>query len=166
MIQNIPRSVIIFLAKGVDANMIHKELKNLTRRELVDIIYQLKKNEQQLQDEIASLREELQDKRIRLSEAGSIADAAVSITDILTSAQKTADLYLYEISCMKAETEKECAQMIEAAKQTVESIYMNNANHLDEISHSEERDYQPLMEEVQAWEKIIVRELLEGAEYV
>ena len=147
--------------------MIHKELKNLTRRELVDIIYQLKKNEQKLQDEITSLQEELQDKRIRLSAAGSIAEAAASITDILGAAQRTADLYLNEISCMKAETEKECAQMIQEARRTVESIYMGGENHLDDIIRSEEEvDYQPLVEEVQAWEKIIVRELLEGAENV
>lgn len=153
--------------KGVGADMIHKELKNLTRRELVDIIYQLKKNEQKLQDEITSLQEELQDKRIRLSAAGSIAEAAASITDILGAAQRTADLYLNEISCMKAETEKECAQMIQEARRTVESIYMGGENHLDDIIRSEEEvDYQPLVEEVQAWEKIIVRELLEGAENV
>lgn len=57
--------------------MVSKELKKLSRRELVDIIYQLKKNEQLLQDEIASLREALQDRRIHLSTAGSIAEAAI-----------------------------------------------------------------------------------------
>ena len=74
--------------------MIDKDLKKLGRRELVDIIYQLKKNEQQMQGKIAELEKELQDKRIRLSKAGSIADAAVGITDIFSSAQLTADLYL------------------------------------------------------------------------
>ena len=76
--------------------MISNELKKLNRRELVDIIYQMKKNEQLLQDEIAVLRSELEEKRIRLSEAGSIADAAVSITDVFTAAQSAADLYLHE----------------------------------------------------------------------
>ena len=37
--------------------MINKELKRLSRRELVDIIYQLKKNEQEMQEEIEKLRE-------------------------------------------------------------------------------------------------------------
>ena len=35
--------------------MISKELKRLSRRELVDIIYQLKKNEQEMQEEIELL---------------------------------------------------------------------------------------------------------------
>ena len=62
--------------------MISKELKRLSRRELVDIIYQLKKNEQKMQEEIESLKNELEDKRIRISTAGSIADAAMSVTNV------------------------------------------------------------------------------------
>ena len=96
--------------------MVSKELKKLSRRELVDIIYQLKKNEEQLQEKIATLEEELQDKRIKLSVAGSIAEAAVDITNIFHTAQRTADLYLHEIACMKAEAERECAKMLEDAR--------------------------------------------------
>ena len=102
--------------------MFNKELKKLSRRELVDIIYQLKKNEQQLQEELETLRQELVEKRIRLSVAGSIAEAAVTITDVLSSAQKTADIYLQEIACMKEETEAECAKMIAEAQQKAAEI--------------------------------------------
>ena len=84
--------------------MVSKELKRLNRRELVDVIYQLKKNEERLQEEIATLQEALQTQRIQLSEAGSIAQAATEITQIFATAQKTADLYLQEIAAMKAET--------------------------------------------------------------
>ena len=78
--------------------MISKELKKMSRRELMDIIYQMKKNEQQMQEEIASLQEALQDKRISLSVAGSVADAAASITNVFSAAQMTADLYLQDIA--------------------------------------------------------------------
>ena len=102
--------------------MFSKELKKLSRRELVDIIYQLKKNEQEKQERIDALEEELQDKRIRISVAGSIAEAAVDITQLFSNAQRTAELYLYEISAMKADTEKECAKMLEDAKKRAEEI--------------------------------------------
>lgn len=97
--------------------MIHKELKKLSRRELVDIIYQMKRNEQQMQEEIAALKEALQERRIRIEKAGSIADAAVSIADVLHSAQVAADLYLQEIAQMKEETQKECERLMAQAKQ-------------------------------------------------
>ena len=90
-----------------------KELKRLSRRELVEIIYQLKKNEQEMQEEIEALKNELQDKHIRIAASGSIADAAVSITNLFSTAQTTADLYLQEITYMKEKTEKECTKKVE-----------------------------------------------------
>ena len=92
--------------------MIQKELKRLSRKELVDIIYQLKKNEQELEEEISLLKKEIEDKRIRLSEVGTIAEAALSVTDIFSEAQKTADIYLSEISALKEEAEKERQQRL------------------------------------------------------
>ena len=108
--------------------MIGKELKKLSRRELVDIIYQLKKNEQEEQEKIAILEEELQEQRIRISVAGSIAEAAVDITRIFSTAQKTADLYLSEIAAMKEETEKECSKMLEDARTQAEMILAEARN--------------------------------------
>ena len=105
--------------------MISKELKKLRRRELVDIIYQMKKNEDQLKEQIATLEAELQDKRIKLSVAGSIAEAAMDVTNVFATAQRTADLYLHEISCMKADTERECAKIIEEAHKKAELILAN-----------------------------------------
>ena len=97
--------------------MINKELRKLNRRELIDIIYQMKKNEQQMQEQITALQTELEEKRLRLSQAGSIAEAALSVSNVFSAAQEAADLYLREIACMKAETEKECARILDAAKQ-------------------------------------------------
>ena len=102
--------------------MIHKELRKLNRRELIDIIYQMKKNEQQMQEQIAALQAELEEKRLRLSQAGSIAEAALAVTNVFSSAQAAADLYLQEISSMKAETERECKQILEQARKTAADI--------------------------------------------
>ena len=102
--------------------MVGKELKRLSRRELVDIIYQMKKDEQRMQEEIASLQAALQDKRMGIANAGSIAEAAAAITNVFSAAQETADLYLQEIACMKADAEKACAQMIAEARAKAEKM--------------------------------------------
>ena len=113
--------------------MISKELKKLSRRELVDIIYQLKKNEQQMQEKIAALEEALQEKRIRVSVAGSIAEAAADITNLFSTAQLTAELYLREIASMKADTERECAKMIEDARVRAEQIISGAENQANDL---------------------------------
>lgn len=109
--------------------MIRKELKKLSRRELVDIIYQMKKNEQQMQEEITALQAALQEKRIRISEAGSIAEAATSIANVFYSAQTAADLYLQEIAHIKEETQNECNRMIDEANRTIARMYADFEKH-------------------------------------
>ena len=136
--------------------MVNKELKKLSRRELVDIIYQMKKNEQQMQEEITSLQEALQDKRLRLSTAGSIAEAAASITNIFSTAQMTADLYLHEIACMKEDTRQECARMIDAANKAVTKIFSENEQQCAILSARYQAEYkrlQQLQSDIQALEQ-------------
>ena len=96
--------------------MVSKELRKLNRRELIDIIYQMKKNEQQMQEQIDALHSELEEKRFRLSQAGSIAEAALAVTNVFSAAQEAADVYLRQIAAMKAETEAECGKIQEQTK--------------------------------------------------
>ena len=87
--------------------MTDKEFKRLTRSQLIDIIYQLQLNEEKLMDENKKLKEALEDKRIRIEKAGSIAEAAIEINNVMQAAQNAADQYLKEIECMYEEMHKE-----------------------------------------------------------
>ena len=126
------------MCKGVDYCLISRELKKLSRRELVDIIYQLKKNEQQMQEKITALEEALQEKRVRISVAGSIAEAAADITNLFSTAQLTADLYLHEITCMKADTERACAKMIEDARARAEQIIAGAESQANDLLYHDQ----------------------------
>lgn len=135
--------------------MISKELKKMNRRELMDIIYQLKKNELKLQEDNALLQDALQEKRIRFSDVGSIAEAAASITDLFSTAQKTADLYLLEISCMKKETEEECAAKVEETEKRVAKIISDSEKQLSDLKERYQSEYfrlQQLREEIRKLE--------------
>ena len=130
----------------------------------MDIIYQLKKNEQEMQEELTTLREELQDRRIRIETAGSIADAAASITNVLFSAQVTADLYLNEITCMKEAAQDECAKIIEAAKKEADDKLLEAERQLEELRSRYKFEYEKweqFQAELQAAEEIIATEQTE-----
>lgn len=116
--------------------MANKELKKLNRRELVDVIYQLKKNEEHLQAQIASLEAQLQDKRIHLTSAGSIAEAAADITGLFAAAQAAADLYLQEIAHLKEDTELACQQLLADAQAKAEAM----AGHCSQCPHVRSED--------------------------
>lgn len=133
-----------------------KELRKLSRRELVDVIFQMKKNEQLLQEEISSLKNALEDKRIKISEAGSIAEAATDISQVFSAAQTTAELYLNEIACMKAEAEKECAEMLDESRKKVFEILSNGEKDLallKETYKAEYQKYKKLKEKLEALEQ-------------
>lgn len=145
--------------------MNNKELKRLNRRELVDIIYQLKKNEEELNEELEQIKKELQDKRLHISNAGSIADAVMSMTNMVSNVQMTADLYLQEISCMKEDTEKECAKKIEDTEIVIQKIISNGKKEYIELKKKCKKDYikwKRLKTEIEALEKKKLHELCEG----
>ena len=50
--------------------MAEKELRRMSRPELIEIIYALKSNEESLQKKNAHLEEQLNDRTIQISEAG------------------------------------------------------------------------------------------------
>lgn len=142
-----------------------KELKRLSRRELVDVIYQMKKNEQRLEEEIEELKTALEDKRLRISNAGSLSDAAAEITRLFSTAQSTADLYLQEITAMKSDTELQCSKMLDDAKKSVEKTLSDGEKKIAEIEsryRNEHKKWKRLGGEVKKLEQM-KKELCEDA---
>ena len=126
-----------------------KELKSLNRSELIEIIYQLKKSEKELQKENEALRESLESKRISLANAGSIADAALALTDIFTTAQASADVYLAEIVQRKAELESDYNLIIGEANSKADEI-VRKANEQRETIISEAQKAYKLLKKYEA----------------
>ena len=148
--------IICLLYRGVNFYMINKEFRKLSRRELVDIIYQMKKNEQEMQAEISALKEELEQKRMHLSNAGSIAEAAASMTNIFAVAQNTANLYLNEIASIKADAEKSCAQKLEDTNRQIAKLISDGEKQYEQLNSRYMADYkkwQELKSEIESLKK-------------
>ena len=102
--------------------MTDKEFKRLSRAQLIDIIYQLQLQIDKLSEHTQELESELKDKRLRLSNAGNIADAALEINDCFRSAQNAAEQYLNEIKAIREETEAERQRILSQARAEAEVI--------------------------------------------
>lgn len=81
--------------------MTDKELRRLGRRDLIEIIYEVRKNEAALQVENEALKKQLADKHRRISKAGNLAELSASLNGLFEAAQATADQYLAEIREVK-----------------------------------------------------------------
>ena len=71
-----------------------RELRRLSRKELIEIIYELKKSELALKERNEALEKQLSDRSIQMQNVGSIAEAALALSGIFEAAQDAADRYL------------------------------------------------------------------------
>jgi cell division septum initiation protein DivIVA len=102
--------------------MTDKEFKRLSRSQLIDVIYQFQLQVDKLTEQNRELERELADKRLRLSNAGNIADAALEINNCFRSAQNAAEQYLNEIKAIREETETERQRILEQARAEASAI--------------------------------------------
>lgn len=102
--------------------MTDKEFKRLNRAQLIDIIYQFQLQIDELTKQNQELQREVADKRLRLSNAGNIADAALEINDCFRTAQNAAEQYLNEIKIMREDTIAERQRILKKAQAEAEAI--------------------------------------------
>ena len=77
--------------------MTDKELHKLKRSELLEIMIEQGKEIERLQKCLTEAEEKLHDRRIVMEKAGSIAEAALQLNQILETAQRAADQYLESV---------------------------------------------------------------------
>lgn len=108
--------------------MTEQNLKKLRREDLIEIIYKLQENEQQLNEKLETAQTQLNDKNLKISEAGSIAEATARLNGLFEAAQATADDYVAQVRLqnldavtkrdkMLAEATEKSAQMVQEATQ-------------------------------------------------
>lgn len=81
-------------------------LKNLSRKDLVDLLIFEKKKNEILKQKLFEANKKLEEQKQTFQNAGSLADAAVQISGVLEAAQKAADIYLRNIRGSNEETDK------------------------------------------------------------
>ena len=77
--------------------MTEKELKKLNRAELLEMLVATMKETKRLEESVAALQQQLNDKRIAVDKSGSIAEAALQLNGVFRAAQAAADQYLDNI---------------------------------------------------------------------
>ena len=110
--------------------MTDREFKRLSRSQLIDIIYQLQLKQEELTADNEKLTRALADKRLRVSKAGNIAEAALEIHNVMQAAEDAAAHYVEEIQSrvdneyqlILKEAKDKAAAIIEKAQQEANEI--------------------------------------------
>ncbi len=96
--------------------MTDKEFRRLSKADLLDIIFELQKNEKALLERNAELEKRLESKELKISSAGSIAEAAVAVNGVFETAQTAAEQYLRQIQNAAVEAKSESERIIKEAE--------------------------------------------------
>ena len=128
--------------------MTDKEFKRLSRSQLIDIIYQLQLKQDEVTADNEKLSKALEDKRIRVSKAGNIAEAALEIHNVMQTAQDAAAHYLEEIQIradheyqrILKEAQEKAAEIIEIAQHKAAEIVAQ--------AQKENPNYDPVVEAI------------------
>jgi FtsZ-binding cell division protein ZapB len=105
--------------------MTDKEFKRLNRAQLIEIIYRLQLQVDELTEQKQALESALEDRRLRIHNAGNIAEAALELNNCFLSAQNAAEQYLNEIKAIYAEVEEERQRLLAEARAEAAEIIEN-----------------------------------------
>ena len=77
--------------------MTDKELRRLSRRDLLEMLVAQEKENRKLRQELAEARAKLQDRSISISQAGTMAEAAMALNGVFEAADRAARQFLDNI---------------------------------------------------------------------
>lgn len=92
--------------------MTEKELKKLSRQELLEVLLAQSKKIERLNGKLKETQDKLTEREIAISEAGSIAEASLILNNVFADAQKAADQYLENIRRLHDHAEQQIAESI------------------------------------------------------
>lgn len=101
--------------------MTEKEFRKLSRAQYLEMMVEQGREIKRLKEELELARKEIEEKEIKIQEAGSIADAALALNDVFSSAQKAADQYIESIRIQKEKYEE---KLRNAEKVIIENVQL------------------------------------------
>lgn len=127
--------------------MTDKELKRLSRSELLEmLIAQMKENEA-LQSRLELAEAQLNDRKIAVEKAGTLAEASLSLNGVFQAAEAAAQQYLENIERMSGQQETICRNMQAEAEAKAAEI-VREAQEYSKKTHAEADAY---------WKQIVAR---------
>jgi vacuolar-type H+-ATPase subunit H len=123
--------------------MTDKEFRNMKRAELIEVIFEMQEREEALLAEITRLSVEVENRRIKQENVGSIAEASLQLNGVFEAAQASAQQYIDEIKKRREEIEEERNEIIENAREGAKmiiSVAKNQAETIISMARSKARE--------------------------
>ncbi len=133
--------------------MIETELKKLGRRELLELLMEQTKENDELKKKLEDVSARLNNKEIAIDNAGSIAEAALEVNGVFETAQQACQQYLDNIQRLsekqervserlERESREEAERVLEEANQKAERIEEETKRKCEEMLNNAKEETQ------------------------
>ena len=127
--------------------MTDKELRRLSRSDLLELLLVQRKENEQLRCILDQTQAQLADRTIRLDNVGSIAEASLQLSGIFEAAQDSCQYYLDNIKLMndqqaakcqqmENETQEKCDRMVAEAERKAQAYWENCSAKIKQLVDS------------------------------
>lgn len=127
--------------------MTDRELRKLGRTELLEMLLEQLRENEQLHAQLEVAKKQLMERRIALDKAGSIAEASLQLNGVFQAAQEACKQYIENIEQLSArqeqlcaqmeqETKEKCDRMVAEAKSLSQSYWENVSRKIQEVTSS------------------------------
>lgn len=113
--------------------MTAKELKRMRRSDLLEMLLQLRKENDQLRQELEQAQQELQSRTVIIEQSGSLAEAALKLNGVLEAAQAACDQYTQNVQRRCREQEEACKKLERSTKHKCDQMLIEAAQRAEKI---------------------------------
>lgn len=107
--------------------MTDQELRKLNRQDLLRLLLETERENERLRKELEDAKQQLESRKVIVSEAGNLAEASLKLSGVFEDAQRAADIYVQNAQQVSQEqerkakeamlaTERSCRKMEEACR--------------------------------------------------
>lgn len=124
-----------------------RELRRLSRQNLLELLVQQKQQNEMLQAKVSELEALLNNRSIQIENAGSMAEAALALNGVFESADKAAAQFLDNIKRCSEQQKNDYDKTVAAAEQKAKAI----------LDHAERESQQKIKAADEYWQNLITR---------
>lgn len=135
--------------------MTDKELKKLSRGELLELLITQTEQNERLRIELEQANAKLHDRKIQVDKAGSLAEAALALNGIFDAAQAAAKQYLDNIEDMSNNQSAVCERMKQEAEADAAKIRLEADAYSGQVKHEADGYSSQVRSEADAYSKQI-----------
>ena len=119
--------------------MTDKELKRLSRAELLEMLIEKSREIEALREQLDDALAQLNDRALRIENAGTMAEAALLVNGVLDAAQQAGAQYQENMRLRQSQMEEECAQLEKQSRAEAERMLAQTQQQCRQIEQDTRR---------------------------